>query len=363
MSTVIICSVNYLFCVLWSIRLSVSSFFSQISASTVSKQITQPFWLKLWSWQWSNRFPCAHKKAKWSDDDSLCILLVGAVAIDVGSSKGRVRPQRCRVFGSHPNTLHLWGLFSVALWSARLKRLRHWRGSISTLVLAASQPSPPSLSSIWSPQHYQHQYQHHYQHHYQYHYQYHYQQKDRFCCSPKTKVQWWLCTSCLRTKTHHHYCTLVLGPCCRCPSEAQNCTTQRTLTLACQRRQMAAVQPSLPSVNYGCNFDGWSHQHYQHPYHHRDHPSLQCQRSPSWVERRECWFWCKCKYNGAPGNRCGASCRLLRWHLSWLADSQSRFHRRKSHRQIPTCNPRNLVMPCPRTLNFSSGAISFRERW
>ncbi len=97
--------------------------------------------------------------------------MVGAATGDLNGRKARL--WWCRVFGWEA------GLCSVALLSARLKRLRHWRGSTSALASAASLhslPSLPSIPSIWSHQH--HHYHHHYQCHYQHHYQYHYQHRD-----------------------------------------------------------------------------------------------------------------------------------------------------------------------------------------
>ena len=93
----------------------------------------KPFWLKLWSWQWSNRFCCSPKtKVQWWWGSSLPHFGFGALlSVDVRGTKARLWSQRCRVLGWEAD------LLSVALWIARLKALWPWRGSTSTLALAA----------------------------------------------------------------------------------------------------------------------------------------------------------------------------------------------------------------------------------
>ena len=95
----------------------------------------QPLWLKLWCYQTVLCDP------QCSNHDQLFVLVASALTIDVTCTKGRLWYERFKVFG--------WkaGLFSVALWTARLKGDWPWRGSTSTLALAASQPWLPSKGS------------------------------------------------------------------------------------------------------------------------------------------------------------------------------------------------------------------------
>ena len=150
-------------------------FFCRISAFTVLKQITRNhFGLSFEANNDRTVFRVSQKKPKCSDNDSLFVLVVGTVVVDVGSSKGRLRPQRGRVSGWEA------GFFSVALWIARPQGPWPWRGRASTLALATAPPSLPSVPSVPSvpsiSSHQQYQHQHHYhQHHHQYHYQHQYQ--------------------------------------------------------------------------------------------------------------------------------------------------------------------------------------------
>ncbi len=60
----------------------------------------------------------------------------------------------------------------------------------------------------------------------------------------------------------------------------------------------------------------WMHFHYRHYQHHwDDHPSLpwQCWGEHHWCAKTHDCCFCRCSYNGAPGSRCKANCRLLRW--------------------------------------------------
>ena len=127
----------------------------------IGQVIPHTFWFKIWNRQWSNRF-CVR------DDESLLELVVGVVPSDLSGRKGGLWSQRSRVFGWEA------GLCTVALWIARPKRLWPWRGSASTLALAASlAASQPWVPSIWSHQHYQPHHQLHDQHHNRYHHQHH----------------------------------------------------------------------------------------------------------------------------------------------------------------------------------------------
>ena len=110
-----------------------------------------------------------------------------------------------------------------------------------------------------------------------------------------------------------HYCrTVVLGPCCRLTSEGQRpgcdpkdaeCLDEKQVLfqLLFELHDSKDSDPGVhagvgggwrrryhPYYYYGS--DGWSPQQHQHPHQHRDHPSLQCEQSPSWVERHECRF-------------------------------------------------------------------------
>lgn len=128
-----------------------------IFSSTVSKQITcNHFWLKLWSYRTVSvpKNPGAVLKlaviepflfapkiniVPWQDDDFYYSSLLSVLfLLTAGGSKVRL----C--------------IFEATV--ARGKGLWPWRRSTSTLALAAAQPSPPWLPSIWS-------HQHHYQHH------------------------------------------------------------------------------------------------------------------------------------------------------------------------------------------------------
>ena len=106
-----------------------------------------------------------------------------------------------------------------------------------------------------------------------------------------------------------------------------NCAIQRTLTLAWGWRRRNRRYYLYCHMDHMDGRDGWSHQHYQHPYQNRDHPSLQCERSPSWVERHQCWVWCKyyCKTTVLLEIHAGlaAAVALTTFLTRWLSESFS----------------------------------------
>ena len=149
-----------------------------------------------------------------------------------------------------------------------------------------------------------------------------------------------------------------------------NCAIQRTLTLAWRWRRRNRRYYLYCHMDHMDGRDGWSHQHYQRPYQHRDHPSLQCERSPSWVERHECWVWWKyyCKTTVLLEIHAGlaAGCCVDDFPDSVTLRVVFTDATHIGRRPVPwlsTCNPRKLVMPWPRALYFRSAARSVAFPW